>query len=143
MSKDSHPVQPRIRAGSMNAKYTHHTVQNALLDIMKDMILEQIKQELHEAEYFTILTDESKVNSRKEQVVVAVRYCYKNAIHEEFIGVSEAHSLDADGLSNTIIHQLGRVDANMNKCVGQGYDGASVVYGHLNGVQKKIPQNWR
>ena len=77
MSKDSHPVQPRIRAGSMNAKYTHHTVQNALLDIMKDMILEQIKQELHEAEYFTILTDESKVTSKKEQVVVAVRYCTK------------------------------------------------------------------
>ena len=28
----------------------------------------------------------------------------------------------------------------MNKCVGQGYDGASVVSGHLNGVQKKLPQ---
>ena len=43
-------------------------------------------------------------------------------------------------MSDTIIHQLGRVDANINKCVGQGHDGASVVSGHLNGVQKKIPQ---
>ena len=43
-------VADRIRAGQMNAKYTHHMVKNALLDIMKDMILEQIKQELHEAE---------------------------------------------------------------------------------------------
>ena len=48
--------------------------------------------------------------------------------------------MDADGLSDTVIHQLGRVDANINKCVGQGYDGASVVSGHLNGVQRKIPQ---
>ena len=26
----------------------------------------------------------------------------------------------------------------MNNCVGQGYDGASVVGGRLNGVQKKL-----
>ena len=62
----------RIRAGPMNEKYTHHMVQNALLDIMKDIILEQIKQELDEAEYFTILADESKDTSKKEQVVVVV-----------------------------------------------------------------------
>ena len=52
----------------------------------------------------------------------------------------KAHSLDADGLSVTTIPQLGRDDANMKKCVRQGYDGASVVFGHLKGVQKKIPQ---
>ena len=119
---------------------THHTVQNALLDIMKDMFLGQIKQELHDAEYFTILADESKDTSIKEQVVVAVRYCYKNTIHEEFIGVSEAYGLDANGLSDTVIRQFGRVDANMNRYVGQGYDGASVFSGHLNGILKKIPQ---
>lgn len=133
-------VAERIRSGPMNAKYTHHSVQNALLGIMKDMILEQIKEELHEAEYFTILADESKDTSKKEQVVAAVRYCFNNAIHEEFIGVAEAQSLDADGLSDTIIYQLRRVDANMKNCVGQGYDGASVVSGHLNGVQRKIPE---
>ena len=110
-------VAERIRSGPMNAKYTHHTVQNAFLDIMKDMILEQIKQELHEAEYFTLLADESKDTSKKEQVVVAVRYCFKNAIHEEFIGVAEAQSLNANGLSDTIIHQLRRVDANMKNCI--------------------------
>ncbi|KAI6660756.1 Zinc finger MYM-type protein 1-like [Oopsacas minuta] len=82
-------------------------------------ILEQIKQKLHEAEYFTILADESKDASKKEQVVVAVGYCYKNTIHEEFIGIAEAQSLDADGLSDTIIHQLRRVDANMKNCVGK------------------------
>ena len=28
----------------------------------------------------------------------------------------------------------------MKNCIGQGYDGASVVSGHLNGVQKQIPE---
>ena len=58
IAKHDPVVAERIRSGPMNAKYTHHTVQNAFLDIMKDMILEQIKQELHEAEYFTLLADE-------------------------------------------------------------------------------------
>ena len=124
----------------MNAKYTHYSVQNALLDFVKDMVLEQIKEELHEAKYFTILADESKDTCKKEQVVVAVCYCFNSAIHEEFIGLAQAQSLDADGLSDIIIHQLRRVHANTKNCVGQGYDGTSVVFGHLNGVQKKIPE---
>ena len=35
-------IAEKIRHGRANAKYTHHTIQNALLDIMKDMTLEQI-----------------------------------------------------------------------------------------------------
>ena len=68
---------------------------------MKDMILEQI-QEVRKAVYFTVLADESKDTSKKEQVVVAVRYCLNNGIHEEFVGTAEAQILDADGLTDTI-----------------------------------------
>ena len=84
------------------------------------------------------LLDEPKDTSKKEQVVVAVQYCLNNGIHEEFVGIAEAQSLDADGLTDTIISQLGRIDARMKNCVGQGYDAASVVAGQLSGVQKKL-----
>ena len=130
-------VAERIRYRPENAKYTHHTIQNALLDIMKDMTLKQI-QEVRKAVYFTVLADESKDTSKKEQVVVVVRYCFNNGIHQEFVGIAKAQSLDADGLTDIIISQLRRIDANMKNCVGQGYDGASVVAGRLNGVQKKL-----
>ena len=105
---------------------------------MKDMTLEQIQEEVRKAVYFTVLADESKDTSKKEQVVVAVRYCLNNSIHKEFVGIAEAQGLDADGLTDTIIRQLRRIDANMKNCVGQGYDGASLVAGRLNGVQKKL-----
>ena len=131
-------IAERIRYGPESAKYTQHTIQNALLDIMKDMTLEQIQEEVRKAVYFTVLADESKDTSKKEQVVVAVRYCLNNGIHEEFLGIAEAQSLDADGLTDTIIGQLRRIDANMKNCFGQGYDGASMVAGRLNGVQKKL-----
>ena len=131
-------IAERIRYGPENAKYTHQIIQNALLDIMKDMTLEQIQEEVRKAVYFTVLADESKDTSKKEQVVVAVRYCLNNSIHEEFVGIAEAQSLDADSLTDTIIRQLRRIDANMKNCVRQGYDGAFLVAGRLNGVQKKL-----
>ena len=87
---------------------------------------------------FSLLSDEFKDTSKKEQVLVAVRYCFNNTTHEEFIGIAEAQSLDANGFSDTIMHLLQRVEANMKNCVGQGYDGASVVSGYLNGAQNKI-----
>ena len=131
-------IAEKIRHGPANAKYTHHTIQNALLDIMNEMTLEQIQEEVHKAVYFTVLADESKDTSKKEQVVIAVRYCLHNSIYEEFVGIAEAQSLDADGLTETITSQLLRIGANLKNCVGQGYDGASVVAGRLNGVQKKF-----
>ena len=51
-----------------------------------------------------------------------MRYCLNNGIHEEFVGnfgIAEAQSLDADGPTDTIISQLGRIDARMKNCVGQ------------------------
>ena len=130
-------IAERIQYGLANAKCTHHTIQNALLDVMKDMTLEQVQEELRKAG-FTVLADESKDTSKKEQVVVAVRYCLNKGIHEELVGIAEAQSLDADGVTDTIIIQLGRIDARKKNCVGQGYDGASVAAGRLNGVQKKL-----
>ena len=130
----------KVQYRPANAKYTHHTIQNALLGIMKGTTLEQIQEELHKAVYFTVLADASKDTSEEEQVVVAVQYCLNNNNHEEFVGIAEAQSLDADGLTDTIISQLGRIDARMKNCVGQGYDGASVDAGQLNEVQKKLPE---
>ena len=74
---------------------------------MKDSTLEQIQEEVRKAVYFIVLADESKDTSKKEQVVVAVRYCLNNSIHEEFVGIAEAQSLDADGLTDTIISHGG------------------------------------
>ena len=81
-------IAERIRYGPENAKYTHHTIQNALLDIIKDvdMTLEQIQEEVRKAVYFTVLADESKDASKKEQVVVAVRYCLNKQLAKQLSG---------------------------------------------------------
>ncbi len=77
--------------------------------------------------------------AKRELVATAIQYCYQNMIHLEFIRIAEAQGLDADGLAETIIKSLRKVEAQTRKCVGQGYDGFTVVTGHLNSVQQKIP----
>ena len=138
VAKHDSLIAERIKAGPKNAKYTHHNVQNALLEIMAQIILEEIQNEVQQAGYYSILADESKDVSKKEQVSLAVRYVYEGCIHEEFIGMHEAQSLDANGLANTIIQHVTKLTENLTKCVGQGYDGAAVVAGHLNGVNAII-----
>ena len=74
LAKHDPIVAEKICLGPKNAKYTDHSIQNAILDV-----------------------------SKKEQVVIAVCYCHQNVINEEFIGIAEAHELNAEGLSDTII----------------------------------------
>jgi hypothetical protein len=122
-----------------NAKYTHHTLQNALISIMAEMVLQEIAAEVASAQYFSILADESKDLSKKEQVSVVIRYLYNGSVYEEFIGLAEAHRLNA-GLTHTIVSLVNKfsvLSGNcilLRNCIGQGYDGASVVAGHLSGV---------
>lgn len=57
-----------------NAKYTHHSIQNELFDIMSKLVLESNAQEVKEAKYFAILADETKDISKTEQLSIIVRY---------------------------------------------------------------------
>ena len=109
-------IAKRVQYGPSNAKYTHHTMQNALLDITKDMTLEQIREELSKAVYFTVLADESKDTSKKEQVVVAVQYFLNNGIQEEFVRIAETQSLDVDNRFEYFTHGTKVTDPQLS-CV--------------------------
>jgi len=104
------------------------------------MILQNLASEVGSANYFSVLADECKDLSKKEQVSVIVRYLFDSSIHEEFIGMTETESLNAAGLTDTIVSMIRRLSSLcgnavlFQNCVGQGYDGASVVAGHLSGV---------
>ena len=51
-----------------------------------------IEQELHEAQYYTLLADESKDMSKREQLSIAFRYIYKFRTVERFVGFTLAVS---------------------------------------------------
>ena len=78
-------VKKRTEEGPKNAKYTHHSIQDVLVRIMADVILSEITKEVSNSKYYSIIADETKDLSKKEQISIVLRYLH-NKIHEEFIG---------------------------------------------------------
>ncbi|KAJ8928697.1 hypothetical protein NQ314_018707 [Rhamnusium bicolor] len=82
-----------------------------------------------------LMLDETKHVSKLEQLPVVVRYYFNGTIYERFLGFICAEKLDARSLFSYVEKILGMRDIDMNYCVCQTYDGASVMSGVLNGVQ--------
>ena len=59
-------------------------------------------------------------------------------VHESFTEFVEMDSLSAESISTSILAQLSKIGVDFQKLVGQGYDGASTMAGHLIGGQTCI-----
>jgi len=66
-------VKEKLTSGPRNAVYTSPIIQNELLHIMGEMVQDIICCKIREAGLFSILVDESKDISRKEQVTFVLR----------------------------------------------------------------------
>lgn len=111
---------------------------------MASMILKKISSEVKECVYFSVLADETKDISKTEQLSIVLRYFFDGEIKERFLGFTPLNGLDANSLFLKIKEMLHTCQIDINNCVAQTYDGASVMRGHINGVQtifkKEVPQ---
>ncbi|XP_028415016.1 zinc finger MYM-type protein 1-like [Dendronephthya gigantea] len=137
MKNYSEILKDRLESGPQNAKYTHHTLQDAILEILSDIILD-VTKEIQEAEYFALLVDETINLSKQEQFTFVLRYVFEYEVHEEFLGFRNAKELTAESLSDAIQDETKQIGVNINNLVAQGYDGAAVMSGKCSGVQERI-----
>lgn len=84
--------------------------------------------------------DETKDLSKKEQFAVFLRYVHSGVIKESALGAFHMEDLSAYSLSTFLVDKLTEFGIDMQFCVGQCYDGASVMWGSVNGVQAKIKE---
>ena len=105
------------------------------------MIRDKISKELHSSTYYSVMVDESKDVSGKEQLSVVVRYLYQNNIHEEFLDFARLRELNANYLKDKLVQVLNMCNIAPSNCVGQTYDGASVMSGVRQGVQSLFRQS--
>ena len=131
-------TKKRLTAGPGNAKYTHHSVQDALLKVMVDIVLGEIRDEVQKASFFSVICNETKDLSKKKQLSVVLRYFLGGEIHEEFVGFNFAESINAEAIAQYITELLSKIGVDIKLCMAQSYDGASVMSGHVSGVQKSI-----
>jgi hypothetical protein len=90
-------------------------------------------------EYFAILADESSDVYQKEQLALCLRYVDKKGmVVERFLGVVHVENTTSLTLKSAIESLLMEHSLSLSKVRGQGYDGASNMKGHANGLKKLI-----
>ncbi|XP_024195937.1 zinc finger MYM-type protein 1-like [Rosa chinensis] len=117
-------TSPRIQKYIVNAAAVETT--NVIMRNMSDA-------------FFSILVDESRDVSVKEQMAVTFRYVDKNGcVIESFIGIEHVASTTAISLKKVIDALFSKHGLSFSRIRGQGYDGASNMSGELNGLKTLI-----
>lgn len=117
---------------------TSPAVQNDIIQAVADVLVDHIKVETSSASFFAIILDETSDVMSKSQLSSVLRYVHDGEVHERFVGFSDvSDDRTADGLFRHVVKIVEEFQMK-DKLVGQTYDGASVMSGHANGLQKKV-----
>ncbi|CAB4054779.1 unnamed protein product [Lepeophtheirus salmonis] len=109
------------KLSSKKRKYTHHDIQNEIIHVMADILGRKVSCDVKDAEHFVLLVNEKS-----------------GEIREEFLHFTTAKDIDAHSLLSSIKLTFSQCNTDINRCVGQCNDGASVMSGSNNGVQEKF-----
>ncbi|KAL4602959.1 hypothetical protein ACB092_10G090700 [Castanea dentata] len=118
-----------------NCKLTHHDIQKDIVNAIARETSKAIIKDLDNG-FFSILVDESRDISVKEQMTLVLRYVNKKGIIiERFLGIVHVASTIALSLKYAIECLLCEHNLNLSKLHGQGYDRASNMQGNINGLK--------
>lgn len=119
---------------------TSHDVQDEVIGICAKLVSGEIAEEIRSTGFFTIIADEAK-SSKSEQLSVCVRYADKLEIKERFLCFIDCSATrDAAGILDGIKQGLEASGLTNIPIVAQCYDGASVMSGHVTGVQQRMKE---
>ncbi|KAK4879423.1 hypothetical protein RN001_007569 [Aquatica leii] len=120
-------------------KGTSKDIQNDLLNCMLCVCQAHIKKEISASKFVSIISDETSDISNTYQMVAVFRYTLTNGTPvERFWSFLNPSDHNATALSDCIENLLNSVLKQTDQLISQSYDGASVMSGVHNGVQKLI-----
>ena len=98
-------IQQKITNTPQNATYTSPQIQN---DILAGIVQSRISTDVRNGGIYSILADETKDCSKKEQLSIVLRYVDQESatIHEQFLMYVEAKCMDAETLTSYILDTI-------------------------------------
>lgn len=133
-----------IRQNPRSVSYLSHDIQNEFITLLASAVRGKILGEIREAKYFGILFDSTPDISHIEQLSEVIRYVRLDydtgqvEIREAFIDFLELDKKDAAGYEEVILKKLKDDDLKFSDCRAQMYDNATVMSGHISGVQARL-----
>ena len=89
--------------------------------------------------FYSLMVDESRDNSVKEQMAVVLRFVnIRGQVIERFLGIEHVSDTCSESLKKSIDKLLARHGLSISRLRGQGYDGASNMRGEFNGLKSLI-----
>jgi len=129
----------KTKLQSRYGHYTSHEYQNDLISVLAKCTIENILKKMSNIKAYSILVDETKDNSKIEQMSFIIRFIDESFnVHEKVLGCFHMKKCDAQHFVQEIFKILADNNLDINRCVGQCYDGASVMSGKYTGVQQRI-----
>jgi hypothetical protein len=102
-----------------NAKYTSGQIQKEILDLMASNVQKAIHNEIGDAK-FCIIVDESRDESRKEQMALVVRFVDKDGfIRERFLDLIHVHDTNSTTLKQELCYVLSLHNLDVKNIRGQ------------------------
>ncbi|XP_046860969.1 zinc finger MYM-type protein 1-like [Xenia sp. Carnegie-2017] len=109
----------------------------------REIIEDEIVKEIDCCTFLSIQVDEATDVSTKEQLSVIVRMDKGESVIVRQLGfVDVSCDRTATAISSVVRGKLSQYNNVKEKFIGQTYDGASVMSGHLNGVQAQVQQDY-
>lgn len=121
-----------------NAKMTSPEIQKQICNVMASLTTKAIIKDIGDS-FFSLLVDEARDISTKEQMSVVLRYVNKNGfVIERFLAMVYVSNTTALSLKQAIDSLFATYGLSLSKIRGQGYDGASNMSGRFNGLKSLI-----
>ena len=118
-------------------------IQNDLINCLDSVIDDEILKEINDCTFMSVQIDEASDVSTKEQVSMIVRLDKGNEIVERQLGlVDVSMNRNAAAISQVVKDKPGQYSNIKEKLIMQTYDGASVMSGHINGVQTLVRREY-
>ncbi|XP_042432514.1 uncharacterized protein LOC122019071 [Zingiber officinale] len=118
----------------MNSPTVQKDLTRACIAEVTNVILNDIKDNI-----FSLMVDECRDISIKEQMRVVLRYVNKHGcVIERFLAIVHVSDTSAISLKKTIDELFAKHKLSLSKLRGPGYDGASNMRGEYNGLKALI-----
>ena len=105
------------------------------MKLMALRILRDVARNIRDSDFCSMMCDEATDVGNVSQLVVCLRWVDDDLIaHDEFIGLKNMPTTNADSIVRELKDVLLRMQLKLDKCRGQCYDGCSTISGAKNGV---------
>ncbi|VDI00342.1 Hypothetical predicted protein [Mytilus galloprovincialis] len=132
-------LKDHLKTAHMSMTCLSPQIQNELIQSCELEIRERIVQKCKPSGFYSIMADETMNVSVTEQLSLCIRYVDSDTceVREDYLGFVEPKEVDAEHIANAIVNNPEKW-GSLQKLRGQEYDGASVMSGHVSGVQQRI-----